>query len=289
MTQIHMHPISASPLDRTQGDSAEGKCEPVRIGAVSYLNTKPLIFGLEKALGERDKLSLALPSQLATELASGEIDIGLIPVVEYFRHAEFQIVSDAVIACRGPVWSVRVFFRCEPSQVKTLALDEGSRTSAALCKVLFHQRFGFIPKTIPLKMTDDPMSALADAVLVIGDRAMHPESFRPAFLSDWDLGQAWFEETGLPFVFAMWVARNSSFANEKWKRTFERIRDDGLEHVHEIATDAAERYQLSAEQCVDYLTNYIRFYENADERAGLDEFRGRCDVLGLISNRATGI
>ena len=283
MTQIHMHPISASPLNRTQGDSADGKCEPVRIGAVSYLNTKPLIFGLEKALGDRDRLSLALPSQLATELASGDIDIGLIPVVEYFQHPEYKIVSDAVIACRGPVWSVRVFFRCEPCQVKTLALDEGSRTSAALCKVLFHQRFGYVPNTIPLKMTDDPMIAPADAVLVIGDRAMHPESFRPAFLSDWDLGQAWFEETGLPFVFAMWVARNSSFAQEEWKLTLERTRDQGLSHVRDIACSAAKKYQLSVEQCEDYLTHYIRFFLRADERAGLQEFRRRCDALSLLS------
>ncbi len=283
MTQIHMQPTFAGPLNRKEGDSSVGKCQSVRIGAVSYLNTKPLIFGLEKALGERDKLSLALPSQLATELASGEIDIGLIPVVEYFRHAEFQIVSDAVIACRGPVWSVRVFFRCEPSQVKTLALDEGSRTSAALCKVLFHQRFGFVPNTIPLQMTDDPISALADAVLVIGDRAMHPESFRPAFQSDWDLGQAWFEETGLPFVFAMWVARNSSFALEEWKLTLERTRDHGLSHVRDIACSTARKYQLSVEQCEDYLTHYIRFFLRADERAGLQEFRRRCDALSLLS------
>ncbi len=282
MTQIHMHPISASPLNRTQGDSAEGKCEPVRIGAVSYLNTKPLIFGLEEALGERDRLSLALPSRLATELASGDIDIGLIPVFEYFQHPEYKIVSDAVIACRGPVWSVRVFFRCEPCQVKTLALDEGSRTSAALSKVLFHQRFGYVPNTIPLKMTDEPMSALADAVLVIGDRAMHPESFRPAFRSDWDLGQAWFEETGLPFVFAMWVARNSSFAQEEWKLTLERTRDLGLSHVRDIACSAAKKYQLTVEQCEDYLTHYIRFFLRADELAGLQEFRRRCDALSLL-------
>ena len=283
MTQIRMQPISVSPLDRKLKPTLVGKCESVRIGAVSYLNTKPLIFGLEHALSEGDILSLALPSQLATELASGDIDIGLIPVVEYFQHPEFQIVSDAVIACRGPVWSVRVFFRCEPDQVKTLALDEGSRTSAALSKVLFHQRCGFVPNSIPLKMTDDPVSAPADAVLVIGDRAMHPESFRPAFVSDWDLGQAWFEETGLPFVFAMWVARNSSFAQEQWQLILERARDHGLSHVRDIACSAAEKYQLSAEQCEDYLTNYIRFYMRADERAGLQEFRRRCEALSLLS------
>lgn len=284
MSKPFMQSIFKLTLDRSRANPEENRSEPTRIGAVSYLNSKPLIFGLNEALGEHDDLSLALPSELANELSSGAIDIGLIPVVEYFQHPEFQIVSNAVIACRGPVWSVRVFFRCEPSQVKCLALDEGSRTSAALIKILFHQRYGFVPDTIALKMTDDPISSPADAVLVIGDRAMHPDSFRPAFQSDWDLGQAWFEETGLPFVFAMWVGRNSSLATDKWKRTLERTRDYGLEHVQAIATDAAEKYQLSAEQCLDYLTNYIRFFLSADERAGLNEFRRRCDLLGLISN-----
>ncbi len=281
MAQTLMHKTH-SLLGRSATDPAAADFDSVRIGAVSYLNTKPLIFGLEALIGSRDVLSLALPSLLATDLATGAIDIGLIPVVEYFQHPEFQIVSNAVIACRGPVWSVRIFFRCEPSQVKTLALDEGSRTSVALSKVLFHQRFGFVPDTIPLKMTDDPKEVSADAVLVIGDRAMHPEFFRPAFQSDWDLGQVWFEETGLPFVFAMWVARKSIFANDHWKLTLERARDDGLRHIREIADDASEKYQLSNGQCEDYLTNYIRFHLNEDESAGLCEFRRRCDALGLI-------
>ncbi len=257
---------------------------PVRVGAVSYLNTKPLIYGLESAMNVDDELSLELPSRLAANLASQAIDIGLIPVVEYFQNPEFSVVSDAVIACRGPVWSVRIFFRCDPSEVRTLALDEGSRTSAALSKVLFHARYGFVPDTIPLPMSDDPITAQADAVLVIGDRAMHPDSYRPAFQSDWDLGQVWFEETGLPFVFAMWVARNESFATERWRSTLESTRDEGLKHIEEISNIASERYNLTSLQCQDYLTNYIRFFLGSAERAGLAEFRRRCEALGLISN-----
>lgn len=277
-----MYPTTVTPLDRLNTFSPAVNRTPVRIGAVSYLNSKPLIFDLETFLGDQDKFSLDLPSKLATDLSEGSIDIGLIPVVEYFRHAEFQIVSDAAIACRGPVWSVRIFFRCDPSQVKTLALDEGSRTSVALSKVLFHQRYGFIPETIPLRMTDDPLTAPADAVLVIGDRSMHPELFRPSFESDWDLGQVWYEDTGLPFVFAMWVARNDKIASEEWKSILERTRDRGLSHVAEIASQAAEGYGLSPVQCRDYLTNYLRFFLHQDEQAGLKEFRRRCSALGLI-------
>ena len=282
MTQ-HLKQPDHKSLSFHSGVIHQQSRQPTRIGAVSYLNTKPLIFGLENALCEGDSMGLALPSKLAVDLEAGLIDVGLIPVVEYFRHSEFEIVSNAVIACKGPVWSVRVFFRCDPSRVQTLALDEGSRTSAALIKVLFHQKFGFIPKTVPLRMEDDPMTAPADAVLVIGDRAMHPESFQPAFESDWDLGQSWFEETGLPFVFAMWVARNRSFATASWAEAFERARDEGLLHVREIAQATADKYRLTASRCEDYLTNYIRFFLNSDERKGLQEFRRRCDELGLTS------
>ena len=289
MIQSIMNSSSVTQVDPSQGRSTGRICQPVRIGAVSYLNTKPLIYKLDETLGNRSILSLDLPSKLASNLALGKIDIGLIPVVEYFQHPEFRIASDAVIACRGPVWSVRIFFRCDPSEVRTLALDEGSRTSAALSKVLFHQRFGFVPNTIPLKMTDDPIHVSADAVLVIGDRAMHPEDYQDAFQCDWDLGQVWLEETGLPFVFAMWVARASDFATEEWRSIFEKARDDGFKNVSEIASLAASNYRLSAEQCQDYLTNYIRFYLRDDELAGLKEFRRRCCALGIVSNSQSNV
>jgi len=255
----------------------------LRVGAVSYLNSKPLVHGLKSGLGKSGVLSLAVPSQLAHKLDSGEIDIGLIPVIEYFRHPEFRIVSNAAIACRGPVWSVRIFFRCEPSKVQTIALDEGSRTSAALTKVLFDARFGYVPSTIPLALNEDPTKSKADAVLVIGDRAMHPQEFRPSFQSDWDLGQAWFEETKLPFVFAMWVARAPRFVTPELTRLLEDTRDHGLARLHEIAQSAFETYRLSPEQCLDYLTNYIRFFIREDEQAGLEEFRRRCVALRLTS------
>jgi chorismate dehydratase len=284
MTPSTMHSSPEIQNDTSYSCPSNRSRKPVRIGAVSYLNTKPLIYQLKTALANRGVLSLDLPSTLADDLVVGKIDIGLIPVVEYFQYPEFQIVSDAVIACRGPVWSVRIFFRCDPSQVKTLALDEGSRTSAALSKVLFHQRFGFVPDTVPLRMTENPIHSAADAVLVIGDRAMHPEYYRGVFRCDWDLGQIWLEETGLPFVFAMWVARASEFETAEWKCMFENARDLGVKNIREIAALGASDYRLSAEQCQDYLTNYIRFYLRNDEVAGLVEFRRRCVELGLVSN-----
>jgi chorismate dehydratase len=228
-----------------------------KIGAVSYLNTKPLIFGLQRRLEGVGSLSVDLPSQLAAQLSDSQIDVGLIPVVEYFKNDTYRIVSNAAIACRGPVWSVRLFFRCEPSKARTIAMDIGSRTSAALTKVLFHGQFGFVPDAIPLELADDPREAKADAVLVIGDRAMHPEALRNDFLSEWDLGQVWLEQTGLPFVFAMWVARSEQFANATLSKAFEESREDGIMHLDD-------------------------FRLGPDELLGLAEFRTRCERLHLI-------
>ena len=273
---------SGTPAPRDEIPAAEAQSF-ARIGAVSYLNSKPLVYQLRESLSGLGQLSLDLPSRLADQLASNEIDVGLIPVIEYFPHAEYRVVSNAAIACDGPVWSVRIFFRCPPDQVKTLALDEGSRTSAGLSKVLFHSRFGFVPQTIPLRMQDNPMDAQADAVLVIGDRAMHPERFRPQFQMDWDLGQIWKEETGLPFVFALWIARNESFATSDIARLLESARDLGIKHIDGIAVDSAQQYGLTPERCSDYLTNYIRFHLCDEARAGLEEFRRRCEELQLVT------
>lgn len=268
----------------------------VRIGAVAYLNTKPLIYSLLDRLNKSagcptdssdtapsGSLRLELPSRLATELENESLDVGLIPVVEYFQNLNrYHGVSDAAIACRGPVWSVRILFRKAPEQVRRLAVDEGSRTSIALSKVLFYSRFQFVPETTPLPMGVSPQSMDADAVLVIGDRAMKPERFRGDFGSDWDLGEEWFRETGLPFVFARWVARNSSFATPALAAALEQSRDAGCANVDEIVRLHAGRYGLSDVECRDYLTRFLRFRLGPDERAGLAEFHRRCQALRLV-------
>ncbi len=142
----------------------------VRIGAVSYLNTKPLIYGLRQLL-PNCQLRLDLPSRLADELTSGRLDVALIPSVEFLRGSKFSIVSDACIACRGPVRSVRLLFRKPLNQIQTLALDEGSRTSAVLAQLLLARRLGLRPKLEQLRIDSSLYAVSADALVVIGDRA----------------------------------------------------------------------------------------------------------------------
>lgn len=271
----------ASPDDRFPGLVKD--CDKLRIGAVAYLNTKPLIYGLQSRAQEFASLQLALPSRLATELHDGMIDVGLIPVVEYLRNrSRYRIISNAAIACRGPVWSVRILFRREPRDVRTMAVDEGSCSSVALASLLYHTRFGRIPELVEFPIHAQPEESAADAVLVIGDRAMRPERYQATFSTDWDLGQEWFSETGLPFVFALWTARDPSRLNSELVPLLEDCRDDGCRHVESIVAKHAHEYGLTHEQCRDYLTHYLRFHYSSDEQAGLSEFLARCQAVGLV-------
>jgi chorismate dehydratase len=273
-TEPLMVPNAVDPKPRSQ--------PTLSVGAVAYLNTKPLIFGLEDRLEGFANLHLALPSQLASQMQDRRLDIGLIPVVEFLRNRkDYRLISDAGIACRGPVWSVRILFRVPPEQVRSLGTDEGSRTSVALSQVLLASRFGRLPDLVPFPIDSEPKDCPADAVLVIGDRAMNPERFRSDFFFDWDLGEQWFLETGLPFVFAMWVARNSDLDDPRIIESLEASRDEGCRNVDAIIAKYAKSYGLSDAACREYLTHYLQFRIGSLERQGLEEFSRRCSQLGL--------
>ena len=179
----------------------------IRIGAVSYLNSKPLIEDLV-TLASDAELLLDYPSHLAEQLAQRELDVALIPSVEYLRNPDYEIVSDACVATCGPVLSVKLFSRCHPRDIKHLALDAGSRTSIALVQILLAERFGVTPHLAPLPLETSIEKTTEDAILLIGDRAMHTP--QEEFHTVWDLGEEWTTWTGLPFVFALWVTRKGT-------------------------------------------------------------------------------
>ncbi len=247
-----------------------------RIGAVSYLNTKPLIYGLQSQLPGAE-LILDLPSRLADRLADGELDVALIPSVEFLRGQHFSIISDACIACRGSVRSVRVLFKRPPSEVRTLALDEGSRTSAALTQVLLAERFGVRPLKQQLDIDATIEECTADAVLVIGDRAMDLDTSR--YCESWDLGEEWVRETGLPFVFAMWVARQSVLP--EISEALQNARDAGLANLDEIVARESPRYGITNASCEEYFRRHLHFYLGSRELAGLELFSEHATAIGL--------
>jgi chorismate dehydratase len=246
---------------------------PLRIGAVSYLNAKPLVYGLEKLLPEA-QLVYDLPSRLADALAAGELDIALVPSIELYRHSEWKIVSDACIACLGPVLSVKLMFRTDPAQVCSLALDEGSRTSAVLAQILLQEIYDIRPKLEILPIGSDPETASTDGVLVIGDRAM--QSASQSFVEVWDLGDRWCRWADLPFVFAMWVARagidTDSVAEQSVAEQLAKARDDGCQHLAEIAQVEAESMGLSRDVVQNYLSHNLHYQLHSKERSSLEYF-----------------
>jgi len=248
----------------------------VRVGAVRYLNTKPLVYRLESP---RIDLSYDYPSRLADQLASNALDVGLIPSVEFFQNPNYKIISDACIGCHGAVWSVKLYFRRAPAEVKTLALDEGSRTSAALAKILLAHKYDVRPELRPLPLGSDLRDCDADAILLIGDRAIHPPSITCQEV--WDLGESWCDWTGLPFVFAMWVAR-LDFPGAAIEADLTRARDAGLKNLKEIAAAEASRYGLTAKECFRYLHDNLYFYLGPKELEGLRRFYALARNMELV-------
>ncbi len=249
----------------------------IRVGAVNYLNTKPLISNLAELAPEID-LSLDLPSRLADDLARGKLDVALIPSVESFQNLDYKIVSDACIACRGPVLSVKLFSRVPIERIRTLTLDEGSRTSAALVRILLLERHGVRPEIASLPITASLAEAPGDAVLLIGDRAMHSPPGR--FEVVWDLGDEWSRWAGLPFVFAMWTARPRVELAEV-EPALRAARDHGLAHLAEIADREAAPLGLTRPQCLAYLADNLHFHLGPEERRGLELFRRHAIALGM--------
>jgi chorismate dehydratase len=250
---------------------------PIRIGAVNYLNTKPLICDLA-SISSDIALSLEVPSRLAQQLAANELDIALIPVIEYFRAGNYSIVPGISIASRGPVLSVTLFSRVPWQKIRRLALDEGSRSSAALAEILLVKRYNTRPEKVPLPLDQSAEDVDADAVLLIGDRAMR--ACLPGFAHAYDLGQEWFDWTGLPFVYAFWAVRQGVDIGDAATALHEAKRR-GIERVGEIAQRESAHLGLDAGFCRRYLSNIIHFDLGPREQAGLHHYYMLACELGL--------
>ena len=256
---------------------------PIRVGAVSYLNTKPLVYGIEAHADEID-LCFDLPSRLADRLNSGDLDVALIPSIEAIANADYTILSDACIGCRGPVWSVKLLSRVPASKIKTLSMDEGSRTSRILGRIILSEQFGVRPQLSQLNMSDPWQSVSTDAVMIIGDRAM--TAAPPEFPFVWDLGEAWNDWTGLPFVFAVWAAR----ADNRLEPHFDRLaailsqaRNQGIENIDAISNGNAAQYGLTETVCRNYLSDNLYFQLGDAEKRGLAAYFRYASDLNVIA------
>jgi chorismate dehydratase len=202
-------------------------------------------------------------------LARGEVEAALVPVVEYQRLPEVAVVPDVCVGARRAVRSVVLVTRCDNlKDVRTLALDESSRTSAALVQIIFREFVGREVATAPASPDVRAMLASHDAALVIGDPAM---TFAREHLHVHDLAVLWREFTNLGFVFAMWMA-HASAAEAVRRIDFAGARDEGLARLEEIVAEYERELNLPRAELRAYLTENICFDLNEEMRAGLELF-----------------
>ena len=250
---------------------------PLRLGAVSYLNTKPLVYGLD-AHPDRFDVRFDVPAKCAQLLHEARVDLGLIPAIEYLR-GEYAIVPDVSIASDGDVATVAVFTRKPIEQVKTLALDLSSRTSVALTRVLCAKKWRIEPSLTPAEPDLEAMLRRADAALVIGDPAF---AIDPAkhHVTKIDLGAEWKALTGLPFVYAMWVGRPDAASAEQC-RALQAARDRGLAHLPAIAKQESGGDAEYEQRALVYLRDNLKYSLGEAERAGLRRFHELATEIGV--------
>lgn len=253
----------------------------VRLGVVSYLNTRPLVEAFRTGAIDHDfELHCDVPSRCAERLHKGQTDVALIPAIEIARSREvYRIVPDVGIASHGAVGSVFIALNTEPEKIETLALDSGSRTSVALAKIVLARQFGSRPEAFFHPPDIDAMLNRADAALLIGDPALELRRHRVL-----DLGEIWTEMTGLPFVYACWTGRDGALTRGDIAKLVE-AKEKGRRAISQIAEDyAAQTGAMRPEFYANYLTRNIRYDLGDAELEGLRRFYAYSAELGLIDS-----
>jgi len=248
--------------------------KPLRLGAVSYLNVEPIIHGLRG--DPAFELIRDVPSRIAARLHAGEIDLGMIPSIEYAA-GDYAIVPGIAIGSRGAVQSVVLLHAGPLDRIGRVALDTSSRTSVALVRILLRERLGRDPEYVAAAPDPAAMLRTADAALLIGDPALYYDG--PA--RRLDLGAAWLEATGLPFVFAFWAGRPGSVTPAQVARLQQALAA-GCAHLGEIASSYNGAGRGHAAQNESYLRRNMSYGLGGEEQASLREFYRRAHRLGLI-------
>ncbi|MDX6710185.1 MAG: chorismate dehydratase [Blastocatellia bacterium] len=242
--------------------------EPLRLAASSYLNTAPLIWSFLRGsrCGQVDLVE-AVPARCAELLANADVEAALVPVIEYQRISGISLVPDVCVGSKKQVRSVVLVSRNDDlKNVHRVALDESSRTSAALVKIIFREFLGFEPSWTTRSPNLQLMLEENDTALIIGDPAM---TFPRDGLTVWDMASLWREHTGLGFVFAMWMVRDEA-ADKSARVDFAGARDEGLARSQEIVDHYGPVLGLPRNTLEQYLKENICFYLDEDMRAGLD-------------------
>ena len=258
----------------------------LRISAISYLNTAPLMWDFEHgAAGRQFDISYTIPSACARALEAGTADIGIIPAAAYALISGLKILPDVAIASRRAVRSILLVSKVPVEKIRTVALDTSSMTSVALTKVLFEKWLGGGRTFTPMAPDVEKMLAQHDAGLLIGDPALQIDRSRYLTL---DLAEEWIRFTGKPFVFAFWAIREDALQEadpaQDLSAIFQTSRDHGLlpENLNLIARDWAPRLGISESDARSYLTDNIYYHLDAGCLEGLQLFYRYAAEIGAL-------
>ena len=259
---------------------------PLRISAISYLNTAPLIWDFEHGeAGIEFEISYTLPSGCARALESGTADIGIIPAAAYAQVPGLMVLPGVAIASRRPVRSILLVSRVPVDKIRTVALDTSSMTSVALTKILFEKWLGGGRTFTAMAPNIEEMLAHHDAGLLIGDPALQIDRSRYHTL---DLAEEWIRHTGKPFVFAFWAVRQKALSeavpSQDLAEKFQQSRDHGLEpaSLESIVSEWAPRLSISESTVHSYLTENIYYYLDAACLEGLQLFYRYAAEIGAL-------
>jgi chorismate dehydratase len=254
----------------------------IRIGAVGYLNARPLTWALDR-FPDRWHVRYDVPSVCARLLNAGEVDLGLIPSVEYLSAPDYRFVPGVGIGSTGPIASVALYTTRPVPEIRTLALDTSSRTSVALIKVLCRHRFGIEPEFVPHGPDLVAMTTIADAGLLIGDPAFDADHAALG-LTKIDLGQEWTAMTGLPFIYAAWTGRAGAVSADD-VRALQEAQAEGLVSIDAIAREYGGTDALVAARAASYLRDNVRYGLGPREAEGLQLFLDYAADLGVAPAR----
>lgn len=237
----------------------------IRVGAVSYLNTKPLLYGIvrSKEVLEQIELVIDYPAKIATMLVEGQLDVGLIPVAATLKLKDWNIISDYCIGAEQPVASVCLFSDVPLEKVERVLLDYQSKTSVSLCKVLLKHYWKINPVLEDAKEDYRAHINGTTAGVVIGDRALEQRLTSPYI---YDLAEAWQQFTGLPFVFAAWIANKK--LPDNFCELFNEANAVGLRELDKVVAENPYKvYDLNT-----YFTKNISYELTDEKRKGLEKF-----------------
>ncbi len=241
----------------------------LRIEAVSYLNTLPLVWGFLHGK-QRDSvdLSFSVPAVCAERISNGDADVGLVPCAE-LSHLRGAPLRDVGIICRGAVRSILLVSKVDLTSIRILAVDAGSRTSVKLAQILLSHRYGVTPQIVRRSPNLESMLHDSDAALIIGDPALHLDPERLPYRVV-DLGLEWVEWTGLPMVFAVWAGQRECTESER--KLFVDSCRFGLAHLDDIVCEAVRKRGFPETLAREYVTRHLAYELGEEDRKGMDLF-----------------